>query len=109
MCLKAFIQRVEQRKLLLDLAVSFYTHTKEVIGSTNVKVCVTVAGCNGTVRTFFCPSAVSLDGRPPEAAVLRPQCLPGLCGGSADSDQPAAAAAGQHTGTCSPLSSAPAA
>lgn len=30
MCLQAFIQRVEQRKLLLDLAVSFYTHTKEV-------------------------------------------------------------------------------
>lgn len=28
--LQAFIQRVEQRKLLLDLAVSFYTHTKEV-------------------------------------------------------------------------------
>lgn len=28
---QAFIQRVEQRKLLLDLAVSFYTHTKEVI------------------------------------------------------------------------------
>uniref|UniRef100_H3CM71 Uncharacterized protein n=1 Tax=Tetraodon nigroviridis TaxID=99883 RepID=H3CM71_TETNG len=26
----AFIQRVEQRKLLLDLAVSFYTHTKEL-------------------------------------------------------------------------------
>lgn len=44
---------MEQRKLLLDLAVSFYTHTKEVIGSTNVKVCVTVAGCSGTVRTFF--------------------------------------------------------
>ena len=29
--MQAFIQRVEQRKLLLDLAVSFYTHTKEVI------------------------------------------------------------------------------
>uniref|UniRef100_A0A3Q2PBP2 Kalirin RhoGEF kinase b n=1 Tax=Fundulus heteroclitus TaxID=8078 RepID=A0A3Q2PBP2_FUNHE len=28
--MQAFIQRVEQRKLLLDLAVSFYTHTKEV-------------------------------------------------------------------------------
>ncbi|MEQ2187249.1 hypothetical protein GOODEAATRI_002725, partial [Goodea atripinnis] len=27
--MQAFIQRVEQRKLLLDLAVSFYTHTKE--------------------------------------------------------------------------------
>lgn len=30
-CVQAFIQRVEQRKLLLDLAVSFYTHTKEVV------------------------------------------------------------------------------
>ncbi|KAL7369970.1 hypothetical protein ABVT39_014719 [Epinephelus coioides] len=28
--MQAFIQRVEQRKLLLDLAVSFYTHTKEL-------------------------------------------------------------------------------
>ncbi|XP_056157511.1 kalirin RhoGEF kinase b, partial [Lampris incognitus] len=28
--IQAFIQRVEQRKLLLDLAVSFYTHTKEL-------------------------------------------------------------------------------
>ncbi|KAM4602116.1 kalirin-like [Polymixia lowei] len=28
--MQVFIQRVEQRKLLLDLAVSFYTHTKEL-------------------------------------------------------------------------------
>ncbi|KAK7880535.1 hypothetical protein WMY93_032837 [Mugilogobius chulae] len=28
--MQAFIQKVEQRKLLLDLAVSFYTHTKEL-------------------------------------------------------------------------------
>ncbi|XP_016893864.1 kalirin-like isoform X2 [Cynoglossus semilaevis] len=28
--MQGFIQRVEQRKLLLDLAVSFYTHTKEL-------------------------------------------------------------------------------
>ncbi|XP_068458153.1 kalirin-like isoform X2 [Clinocottus analis] len=28
--MQAFIQRVEQRKQLLDLAVSFYTHTKEL-------------------------------------------------------------------------------
>lgn len=43
MCLKAFIQRVEQRKLLLDLAVSFYTHTKEVISTAEGVRCVTVA------------------------------------------------------------------
>ncbi|XP_061539990.1 kalirin-like isoform X4 [Phycodurus eques] len=28
--MQAFIQKVEQRKMLLDLAVSFYTHTKEL-------------------------------------------------------------------------------
>ncbi|KAL1022033.1 hypothetical protein UPYG_G00021370 [Umbra pygmaea] len=28
--MQAFIQKVEQRKLLLDLAVSFYTHTREL-------------------------------------------------------------------------------
>lgn len=103
MWLKAFIQRVEQRKLLLDLAVSFYTHTKEVITYQKRKGvrCFTVGGCIMTVRTFFfCPSAISMDGRPSEAAVLGSLRPPGFCGGSADSDQPAAAAAGQHTGTC---------
>lgn len=40
-----------------------------------------------------------MDGRPPEAALLGPPGVPGHGGGPAGSDQPAAAAADQHSGT----------
>lgn len=36
-----FVRRVEQRKLLLDMSVSFHTHTKEVRGE---KLCCPLGG-----------------------------------------------------------------
>ncbi|XP_058474523.1 kalirin-like isoform X1 [Solea solea] len=53
--MQAFIQKVEQRKLLLDLAVSFYTHTKELsawMDGLQKQLSSDVCACPDTVDTL---------------------------------------------------------
>lgn len=52
------------------------------------------------IRPVVLPAALGVDGRSPETAVGAAMRLTGRHGGgAADTHQPAAAAAGQHTGT----------
>lgn len=65
-----FVRRVEQRKLLLDMSVSFHTHTKEV----------RAAGGEGALAGLICPGGgqVSFLGQQPSRCAQQP----GQSGGS---------------------------